>query len=138
MENKKIKRDAVLVLLCIIISAAVYFIINIYVKKDGRRVCYQSYRLTETDFPVLTCAVVRKADGFETVLGARPKRAVCISDVELKAPEKEEAREDYAQQVAARTEFGSNMRGSAAYRAELAKVLIGRALLELTEDKTCR
>ena len=35
MENKKIKRDAVLVLLCIIISAAVYFIINIYVKKDG-------------------------------------------------------------------------------------------------------
>lgn len=111
---------------------------HIYVKKDGRRVCYQSYRLTETDFPVLTCAVVRKADGFETVLGARPKRAVCISDVELKAPEKEEAREDYAQQVAARTEFGSNMRGSAAYRAELAKVLIGRALLELTEDKTCR
>ena len=58
--------------------------------------------------------------------------------MELKAPEKEEAREDYAQQVAARTEFGSNMRGSAAYRAELAKVLIGRALLELTEDKTCR
>ena len=35
MENKKIKKDAVLVLLCIIISAAVYFIINIYVKKDG-------------------------------------------------------------------------------------------------------
>ncbi len=35
MKNKKIKRDVALVLLCIIISAAVYFIINIYVKKDG-------------------------------------------------------------------------------------------------------
>lgn len=35
MKNKKIKRDAALVLLCIIISAAVCFIINIYVKKDG-------------------------------------------------------------------------------------------------------
>lgn len=111
---------------------------HIYVKKDGRRVCYQSYRLTETDFPVLTCAVARKENGFETVLGARPKRAVCISDVELHTPEDAGEREIYAEQAAEKAEFGSNMRGSAAYRKELAKVLIVRALTELTEDETCR
>lgn len=111
---------------------------HIYVKKDGRRVCYQSYRLTETDFPVLTCAVARKENGFETVLGARPKRAVCISDVELHTPEDAGEREIYAEQTAGKAEFGSNMRGSAAYRKELAKVLIVRALTELTEDETCR
>lgn len=111
---------------------------HIYVKKDGRRVCYQSYRLTETDFPVLTCAVTKKKNGFETVLGARPKRAVCIENVELTAPENEKARAEYASKVVKQTEFGSNMRGSAKYREELAKVLIERALIELTEDKTCR
>lgn len=111
---------------------------HIYVKKDGRRVCYQSYRLTETDFPVLTCAVARKENGFETVLGARPKRAVCISDVELHTPEDAGERVIYAEQTAGKAEFGSNMRGSAAYRKELAKVLIVRALTELTEDETCR
>ncbi len=110
----------------------------IYVKKDGRKVCYQSYRLTETDFPVLTCAVAKKKDGFETVLGARPKRAVCIENVELAAQEDEKARAEYAAKVAENTEFGSNMRGSAKYRKELAKVLIERALTELMEDKTCR
>lgn len=111
---------------------------HIYIKKDGRKVCYQSYRITETDFPVLTCAVVRKEDKFETVLGARPKRAVCIEDVTLQTPEEEKARQAYAQQIVEQVSFGSNMRGSAAYRKEIAKVLIERALLELTEDKTCR
>lgn len=111
---------------------------HIYVKKDGRRICYQSYRITETDFPVLTCAVAKKEDKFETVLGARPKRAICIEDVVLQAPEKEKERQAYVQQVVEQVAFGSNMRGSAAYRKELAKVLIERALLELTEDKTCR
>ena len=110
---------------------------HIYIKKDGRKVRYQSYRITETDFPVLTCAVIRKENDFSVVLGARPKRAVCIDGIALEAPEEEAARERFAAQVAERTEFGSNMRGSAAYRRELARVLILRALAELTEDKTC-
>ena len=37
---------------------------HIYIKKDGRKVRYQSYRITETDFPVLTCAVIRKENDF--------------------------------------------------------------------------
>ena len=111
---------------------------HIHIKKDGRKVCYQSYRITETDFPALTCAVARTENGFETVLGARPMRAGCTAGPALVAPFDGEKLQAYARAVADQTEFGSNMRGSAAYRRELAAVLIRRALEELTEDKTCR
>ena len=111
---------------------------GIVIPKKPVKAVYLSQRNTKTDFPVLTCAVARKVNGFETVLGARPKRAVCISDVELHTPEDAGEREIYAEQAAGKAEFGSNMRGSAAYRKELAKVLIVRALTELTEDETCR
>lgn len=30
---------------------------HIYVKKDGRKTAYESFRMTETDFPTLTCAM---------------------------------------------------------------------------------
>lgn len=110
---------------------------HICIKKDGRSVCYKSYRLTETDFPVLTCAVSVLGEAYETVLGARPKRASRITGVALPDPGDPEARREYARQVVEKTEFGSNIRGSAAYRAELAKVLIERAVQALTEDKKC-
>ena len=45
---------------------------HLYVKKDGRKTAYESFRMTETDFPTITCAVAKTQDGFETVLGARP------------------------------------------------------------------
>lgn len=110
---------------------------HMYIPKDGRKVCYESYRLTETDFPVLTCAVVRTKSGFETVLGARPQQAVRISNVKLSRPGEMAEREKYAARVAEQTEFGSNMRGSAAYRAAMAKVLIKHGLEKLMEDTTC-
>ncbi|MDO5145802.1 MAG: FAD binding domain-containing protein [Eubacteriales bacterium] len=111
---------------------------HMYVPKEGRKICYESFRQTETDFPVLTCAVIKKQDGFETVLGARPKQALLVSEVSLSCPEKREERERYARQVAEKAEFGSNMRGSAQYRAALAKVLIQRGLERLMEEATCR
>lgn len=110
---------------------------HICIKKDGRRVCYKSYRLTETDFPVLTCAVANHGKEYDTVLGARPKRAVRVAGVDLPDPENPDMRKEYARQIVERTEFGSNIRGSAAYREELAKVLIERAVQALTEDKIC-
>ena len=41
---------------------------HIYVKKDGRKTAYESFRMTETDFPTLTCAMAMVDGRFEQSL----------------------------------------------------------------------
>ena len=101
---------------------------HLYVKKDGRTTAYESFRMTETDFPTITCAVAKTQDGFETVLGARPKHAeVVVDEVVADAFSSEEVA-DYAKRVIGKLQYGSNIRGSEQYRKQLSKVLIGRAI----------
>jgi len=104
------------------------------VKKDGRKTAYESFRMTETDFPTITCAVAKTQDGFETVLGARPKHAeVVVDEVVADAFSSEEVA-DYAKRVIGKLQYGSNIRGSEQYRKQLSKVLIGRCISRLTEE----
>lgn len=99
---------------------------HIHLKKDGRKVVYESFRMTETDFPVLTCAVIEKDGRYSAVIGARPKCARLVENVALSDPKDPEAVKAFAAQVTDQLEFGSNIRGSAEYRRELSKVLIER------------
>lgn len=79
-------------------------------KKDGRKTAYESFRMTETDFPTITCAVAKTQDGFETVLGARPKHAeVVVDEVVADAFSSEEVA-DYAKRVIGKLQYGSNIR----------------------------
>jgi CO/xanthine dehydrogenase FAD-binding subunit len=87
--------------------------------------------MTETDFPVLTCAVSCLEGKYSVVLGARPKHAFLVDGVELDHPEDETEVQAFAEKVVSQVEFGSNMRGSKEYRAALAKVLIKRCVQEL-------
>ena len=85
---------------------------HLYVKKDGRKT----------------------QDGFETVLGARPKHAeVVVDEVVADAFSSEEVA-DYAKRVIGKFQYGSNIRGSEQYRKQLSKVLIGRCISRLTEE----
>lgn len=102
---------------------------HLYVKKDGRKTAYESFRMTQTDFPTLTCAVAMTGERLETVIGARPKCAAAVEDVEF-SPENPD---EYAKKAAAKLDYGSNMRGSAAYREELSKILIGRCISRIME-----
>lgn len=104
---------------------------HLYVKKDGRRTAYESFRMTQTDFPSLTCAVAKVGDRCETVIGARPKCAALVDDVAFSM----ENIQEYANQAAAKLDYGSNMRGSAAYREELSKILIGRCIARIMEEE---
>ena len=107
---------------------------HLYVKKDGRKTAYESFRMTETDFPTITCVVAKTQDGFETVLGARPKHAeVVVDEVVADAFSSEEVA-DYAKRVIGKFQYGSNIRGSEQYRKQLSKVLIGRCISRLTEE----
>lgn len=107
-------------------------LVNVIVKKDGRKVSYQSHRMTETDFAILTCAVSCKNGKYTVVLGARPGRAVIVDNVILKDPADEDSVSEFADDVTKQVVFGSNMRGSGEYRKEIAKVLIKRAIAEIS------
>lgn len=108
-------------------------LVNMIVKKDGRKVSYQSHRMTETDFAVLTCAVACRDGKYTVVLGARPNKAQVVDNVELSDPIEEADVSAFADAVVEQVTFGSNMRGSAEYRKAIAKVLIKRAVAELTK-----
>ena len=93
-------------------------------KTPGLKVQYQSVRATQTDFPILTCAAARTAQGqYRFAIGARPMKAVLVT------PDCDPAQMPAAVQVAVKT--GSNLRGSAEYRTHLTGVLVRRAVAAL-------
>lgn len=106
-------------------------LVRVIIKKDGRKVSYQTHRMTETDFGVLTCAVACKDGKYTVVLGATPHKAKIVDDVCLANPKNEEEVAVFIENVVEKFRFGSNMRGSAEYRKAIAKVLIKRAVKEL-------
>lgn len=73
---------------------------------------YQSVRATQTDFPILTCAAARTADGaYRFAIGARPMKAMLVCPTA--------APDELPAAVQAAVPTGSNLRGSAAYRTHL-------------------
>lgn len=107
-------------------------LVGVLVPKENARFVYQSVRNSRTDFPVLTCAAAKLADGsIRAAIGARPGKAVLYTA----APEAGEAAEEFAARFAAEVKAGikteSNLRGSAEYRRHLAGVLTKRAVCRL-------
>jgi len=99
---------------------------HILIKKDNRRVEYASFRMTETDFPVLTCSVIKKENTWSAVIGARPGCARLSESEGLPLPSEDKKRETLFREIAEQFDYGDNMRGSAHYRRELAAILIKR------------
>lgn len=108
-------------------------LVRIIVKKIKAHYCYQSVRITKTDFPVLTCSAALSEAGMQVAVGARPSKAALIKEEQNVAAlplteAKAKAFSEYAAQV---LPTQSNPRGSAQYRTHLIKVLVERCLLEL-------
>ena len=108
-------------------------LVRLIVKKTPGKFVYQSMRNQRTDFPVITCAAARVGGETRAVIGARPNRAVLIRDEKemLGQGITETAAEDFADFVAEAVPTGSNLRGSAAYRTHLIRVLTKRGVLTL-------
>lgn len=115
-------------------------LVRLIVKKDARRVVYLSQRNTQTDFPVLTCAVsAAEGQAVKAVIGARPQRAVVVEDEKgiLVNGITEESAKAFGEYAASVVRFGSNMRASAEYRSMIAEVLVKRACLALEGGISC-
>ena len=97
-------------------------LVRLIVKKTPCKVVYSSVRNQRTDFPVLACAVAYMNGGYRASIGARPARATLI---------RSEQSEGFAAFVAENVPTEGNMRGSAAYRTHLVKVLVERAMTNL-------
>ena len=97
-------------------------LVRLIVKKTPCKVVYSSMRNQRTDFPVIACAVAQMNGEYRASIGARPARATLI---------RKEAAEDFASFVAQNAPTEGNIRGSAAYRTHLIKVLVDRSMNEL-------
>lgn len=108
-------------------------LVRLVVKKRPGRFAYQAMRNSRTDFPILTCAVSELDDVYRAVIGARPAPAMVLRDEKglLERGIDAKSAQAFADFAAERVPTGGNLRGSAAYRTRLVRVLTRRALLEL-------
>ena len=100
-------------------------LVRLIVKKVPCKVVYTAMRNQRTDFPVLTCAVSNVNGVYRAAIGARPGRAMVICSEQV------EDAKAFAAFVAEQVPTEGNVRGSAAYRSHLTRVLTERAMLEL-------
>ena len=100
---------------------------SVILGKKLRRASIQSVRLNANDFPVLVCAASERDGVRRGAVGARPNKARLVT-VEGGSGE------DFARQVTEQMTFGTNLRGSADYRAHLSRVLLARCVKELSGE----
>ena len=97
-------------------------LVRLIVKKPPCKVVYSAMRNQRTDFPVLACAVSQMNGEYRASIGARPGRAMLV---------RRDNAEGFAAFVAENTPTEGNLRGSAAYRTHLTRVLVERSMNEL-------
>ena len=102
-------------------------LVRLIVKKTPGKVVYTAMRNQRTDFPVITCALSNIGGKTKAVIGARPAKAMVIRDEAGLMPDSKA----FASFVAEKAPTDSNIRGSAAYRTHLIRVLVERATREL-------
>lgn len=108
-------------------------LVRLIVKKTPAGIVYSAMRNQRTDFPVIACAVSQLDGEYRAVIGARPARAMVIRDEAglLSGGITPDNAKAFAEYVAEKTPTEGNVRGSAAYRTHLIRVLTQRSAMEL-------
>ncbi len=109
---------------------------KIIIKKTTGQSSFQTLRNSAVDYAILSVAVNKNDNEYRISIGARP-RVATLAYSAMKYLEGAEITDEIAQKAgeiaADEIHFGSNNRGSAEYRKELCKVLVKRAILEVTK-----
>ena len=108
-------------------------LVRLIVKKTPAGIVYSAMRNQRTDFPVIACAVSQLDGEYRAVIGARPARAMVIRDEAglLSGGITPDNAKAFAEYVAEKVPTEGNVRGSAAYRTHLIRVLTQRCAMEL-------
>lgn len=112
-------------------------LVRVIVRKDGRKVSYQSQRISKTDFPIIAVAVAQKADSFFVSIGARPSKALLLEKTgcTLNGDSSEEAIASFADWAKDQFTYASDLRGTGDYRKHLASVYVRRAVIDILGGK---
>lgn len=108
-------------------------LVRVMIKKDGRKVSYQSQRNTKTDFPVIAAAVGVLGNTVYVSVGARPAKATLLEcpDKGISPTSSADEIGNFAQWAGDQFNYGKDMRAGADYRKHLAAVYIRRGLTEI-------
>lgn len=102
-------------------------LVGIRIKKDKRKAAYITQRRSSTDFPLIACCVGKLQNKWYVSIGARPGKA-CL--VILDQGECSDTLE-LAKKAAGQMIYGDNVRGSGAYRKDLAVIYTDRLMKQL-------
>ena len=111
-------------------------LIKLKIKKHDGKYCFLDMRNSSSDYAILNSSLSREEGEFKIVVGARPGRAK-IAENASKFLSENELNDTIINQtvdmMAKELTFGTNFRGSAKYRKEIAKVLIKRCIMEVSK-----
>lgn len=112
-------------------------LVRVIVRKDGRKVSYQSQRISRTDFPIIAIAVAQKTDSFFVSIGARPSKALLLEKTgcTLNGDSSEEEITAFANWAKDQFTYASDLRGTGDYRKHLASVYVRRAVIDILGGK---
>lgn len=97
---------------------------EVILPKGAVRAAYESLRLNATDFPIIACAMAATATDLTCAVGAKPSRAQAVT-IPAAAVQKM-TEEELITTCTESWKYETNMRGSATYRHDMARVLCRR------------
>lgn len=109
-------------------------ITKIKINKSITKASFKDLRNTATDFSILNVAVSKNVDNFKIVVGSRPGVAtLAYKSMNLinSSQNPNENIDNLCNSLVEELKLGSDLRASVAYRKEVAKVLVKRALMEV-------
>lgn len=114
-------------------------LVRLWIKKTIRQATYLSFRSSASDYSVINVAVSKLDNQWTIAVGARPsKAAIATSASSLLSQEVPtlETVEQVALKASEELSFGTNTRGTAAYRKALCKALVKRGIMEVLACKS--
>jgi len=115
-------------------------LLQVIIKKEYGTANYTTVKKTANDFPILNVSVMKIGTHFRVAVGARPSVATLATKTMAYLNESKILTEDVIEKAAGiaveEIKFGSNARGSKAYRIQLCKVLVERGIKEVAYENT--
>lgn len=109
-------------------------LVKLWLKKSKRQAAFLSFRNSASDYPVINAAVSRLDKEWKIAVGARPGRAALAGEASKRLAQEiptADVIEDAALVTAEELSFGTNARGTGAYRQALCQVLVKRGIMEV-------
>ncbi|GAA0715157.1 FAD binding domain-containing protein [Paraclostridium ghonii] len=109
---------------------------KIYINKNNKKSVYKSMRNAKSDYPILNVSVSNIDNEFKICIGARPQRAKIAKEASkfLSSNQLNDENIEMAIDLIKNdVEFGTNMRASKEYREQISKILVKRAIMEVTK-----